>query len=212
MRSLDKAIEPKWLVEHSARLTADYLAANDKSGLTPWRNAEVIDALRRECRGKCIYCEARPGDVSFPNVEHIKPKATFPALVVSWDNLGFACARCNTTKGSYWSSHADLRLLNPYEDDVESLIEWAGTIALPAHGSRRAANTIAKLRIARSADQFEVRSRAIDNLETVLEQWYAATDSEVRAFFAEEVNRLLGDDEEYCSMLRAHAALRGFEV
>jgi hypothetical protein len=37
-------------------------------------------------------------------VDHYRPKDRFPELLVSYDNLFYACNACNSRKGNYWPS------------------------------------------------------------------------------------------------------------
>lgn len=63
--------------------------------------------LRLEGAGQCVYCaiheQSFGGERNF-HVEHFKPKSKppFRRLRNAFDNLFYACAICNTFKGSVW--------------------------------------------------------------------------------------------------------------
>jgi HNH endonuclease len=60
--------------------------------------------LRDEFEFRCSYCLTRElwrddGQSSF-SADHVKPKNSYPKLVCEYDNLVYACARCNTLKST----------------------------------------------------------------------------------------------------------------
>ena len=59
--------------------------------------------LRDEFTFRCVYCLERErwypnGHHSF-GVDHVKPKTDFPDLECDYENLLYACNRCNSAKG-----------------------------------------------------------------------------------------------------------------
>lgn len=58
-----------------------------------YRHPEVLAALHRMFKGRCVYCESvLPGRL---DVEHFRPESLYPMLAYKWTNLLFACAFCN---------------------------------------------------------------------------------------------------------------------
>jgi uncharacterized protein (TIGR02646 family) len=58
-----------------------------------YRHPEVLAALRRMFKGRCVYCESvLPGRL---DVEHFRPESLYPGIAYQWTNLLFACAFCN---------------------------------------------------------------------------------------------------------------------
>ncbi len=57
--------------------------------------------LQREFRRKCVYCRISDGIKGYEGfgVDHYLPRSKFPALVVVWSNLFYACNVCNVWKG-----------------------------------------------------------------------------------------------------------------
>lgn len=77
--------------------------------------------LAEEFRGQCVYCRmphAIKGPESF-GVDHYRPVKVFPALRCEYSNLYFACAPCNSRKGSYWPVSAGPLIPNPCDDEMK---------------------------------------------------------------------------------------------
>ncbi|MDR1591936.1 MAG: hypothetical protein LBS16_03505 [Prevotellaceae bacterium] len=64
---------------------------------TDYRSKETVTALREMFFGKCYLCE---DEVSDPVVEHFMPHEGDPAKKYDWNNLYYACHRCNSIKGT----------------------------------------------------------------------------------------------------------------
>ena len=149
MIRLRKGCEPQILVENRDGWTAEYVNwLEDRKGSEPRRytHPAIRAALEVETHCKCAYCEGRFKPVSYGHIEHKLPKRKCPKLVCAWTNLTVACQVCNTNKGDYYDS--ECRLLDPYVDDVEKLVVFAGSFALPECGSR-ADKTIERLKLNR---------------------------------------------------------------
>ena len=105
----------------------------DAKHFKPW--------LRDEFRFRCVYCLVRErwhpdGDNGF-GVEHLRPKAMDPSRIVDYENLVYACCRCNAAK-------QDLEgILNPVSDPFGShlLVSDDGVI----HGLSDAGNELIKV-------------------------------------------------------------------
>lgn len=70
-----------------------------------YRDPVVVRALRKDFYGKCYICEQK----HFPNlnVEHFIPHLDDEALKLDWNNLYFACSRCNSIKNKYYDNMLD---------------------------------------------------------------------------------------------------------
>lgn len=73
-------------------------------------------ALRADFNGSCGYCDDDDvyalGARGF-HIDHFAPKAKFPHLRDSYDNLVYACPICNVYKGNYWpSEEAGIKVLD----------------------------------------------------------------------------------------------------
>ena len=71
-------------------------------------------ALREDFKYRCAYCILHEGDLfggGFHNfqIDHFKPRDTFPALVNEYSNLYYACRWCNRAKDDTWPSDEEQR-------------------------------------------------------------------------------------------------------
>ncbi len=64
-----------------------------------WRRVRML-AIQKYGR-RCQCCGASPADGVRLNVDHIKPRAIYPELALSLDNLQVLCSECNHGKGNW---------------------------------------------------------------------------------------------------------------
>ena len=77
----------------------------------------VYDEIKSAAvNGRCPMC----GHRQVATLDHYLPKASFPALCVTPENLIPACSDCNKQKLDAIPVNADEVMLHPYFDDVES--------------------------------------------------------------------------------------------
>ncbi len=82
--------------------------------------ADIYDALRQAAPdGICPLCAV--GVVS--TLDHVMPKAIFPALAVTPLNLVPACGDCNKTKSNRAPATAREQFIHPYYDDLSG-VTW----------------------------------------------------------------------------------------
>ncbi len=66
--------------------------------------------LRDEFIFRCVYCLGRevwyPSGAEAFSVDHVVPKSRVPALICAYENLVYACVRCNSLRG-------EVELLDP---------------------------------------------------------------------------------------------------
>ena len=60
---------------------------------TYWKASK--SQLKKECFGKCAYCEATTDIVAHGDVEHYRPKSIYWWLAYTYDNYLYACQICN---------------------------------------------------------------------------------------------------------------------
>ncbi|GAB7520619.1 HNH endonuclease [Rhodococcus sp. no. 34] len=209
MIKLTKGPLPTWLAKNQDQKTVEYMAAVKNKKPSPWIQAELKEALKAECRNKCMYCEVDPNDGSYPAVEHIKPKETFPELVLQWENLGWCCTRCNTNKGNYWKDHEDIRLLNPYEDDPAVHLKHSGPVVVPSLGSERGKNTIRQLKLNRGS-LITSKAQRIQELSDRIQLWNQEDNVDKKSVLEEDIIDFLSRESEFCAMLRGFATFQGF--
>jgi len=70
-----------------------------------YRDPVVVEQLRKDFHEKCYICEQK----YFPNlnVEHFIPHEGNEALKLDWNNLYYACSRCNSIKNKYFNDMLD---------------------------------------------------------------------------------------------------------
>jgi uncharacterized protein (TIGR02646 family) len=212
MIELNKSKIPTWLQLNQTSKTAEYKLAPADKKPSPWRADEVVAALKNECAKKCMYCECIIDDAAYSAVEHIKPKHLFEDLVLDWDNLGLACTRCNTNKGKYWTDNTDLRLLNPYHDQLAEHIAFRGPLTVAHLHSSRAENTLRRLKLSTREDLVVSRMRRIEDLDVRLRLWHNESDAEKKDLFAEDVIDAISNNCEFSGVLRAYAIESGFPI
>lgn len=212
MIQIIKSDRPAWLVKNQKVKTEEYINAPRGQKPTPWKAEEIISTLKQECSKKCMYCESVIDDVSYSAVEHILPKSVFEKLVLEWSNLGLVCVRCNTNKSDYWTEDASLRLLNPYEDDLDDHIDFKGPLTVARLSSSRGQNTIRKLKLSQREDLVFSRMQRIESLNTDLRNWQNEQNPEIKALYAEDVMAAIAQDREFSGVLRAYAEGMGFEI
>ena len=88
--------------------------------------------LREEFSRKCIYCcacDSMRGTAAFA-VEHYLPKTDFPNLTTDYLNLFYCCNTCNSFKGDWYPSPADLKdgrfIPNPCDHVMFSHLRFKG--------------------------------------------------------------------------------------
>ena len=167
MIRLNQGVQPQVLVDNGEAWTGEYMNwYQNRVGREPRRytHPEIRSALEEETGSKCAYCEGRINHVTYTHIEHKLPKSKHPDLVCTWENLTIACPRCNTNKSDY--DAPECPLLDPYVDDVENQVAFAGPFALP-RGGPRAHATITLLDLNRK-DLLFARKEALENLYRLL--------------------------------------------
>lgn len=116
LRLVDKDIRWKQLLVERPDSEHEW----DKFGKTKLK-AETLKQLEAMYKGCCCYCEAKVGVVSYPEIEHFKPKsrAEYKHLCYDYNNLQYCCRKCNLAK----SDEYDDKMVSPsYEDAGEHFV------------------------------------------------------------------------------------------
>ena len=103
MHWVNRGMEPHGLKSIRNRYTPRWVAHyRQGTGSLPsdsrWRDFRNV--LSQTFFGLCGYCER----TTKGEVDHFKPKRTFPDLVYEWSNWVFACHECNHSKLYKWPS------------------------------------------------------------------------------------------------------------
>lgn len=87
-------------------------------------------SLRRDFQYRCAYClrhEFFFGGGEAGEIDHHRPRHSFPDLIAEYRNLYWSCRKCNAIKSSKWPSvgqtERGLRFLDPCAEDHDD--HWA---------------------------------------------------------------------------------------
>jgi len=164
------------------------------------------EALRKSTAGKCMYCESKIEHNSYAHVEHIKPKAKFPELEFSWDNLGFSCQVCNTNKGEKYDETTPF--IDPYSENPEDHIVFLLLYLFPKQGSERGEYTIKELDLNRP-NLIERRKERIDKLIVMINATYRTSSENLRNQAIMELKAEAEKDKEYSAMIKSVLIAQG---
>ncbi len=146
MRNLSKLQKPQILQDNEEVWTTEYMADPDNSTKKfRYRDQAIKSTLVEETSEKCVYCESKIGHNTPGDTEHIVPSSVDPQLHFAWHNMTIACTECNRRKGAYYDARTPF--LNPYSDDVESMIVHHGPIVGWIPGNTRAEATVSLLQL-----------------------------------------------------------------
>ena len=158
------------------------------------------NALAKAASGKCMYCESKIGHVSYPQIEHIKPKKKFPELEFVWENLGFCCQICNTNKGQKYDEARPF--INPYNENPEDHIGFLGYYIYPKHGSLRGEYTIKEIGLERN-ELNDRRKEKIDGVEKMIKAAFSTKSDSLRNQAIDEIKKEAGKDMEYSAAIES---------
>ncbi len=182
-------------------------------------------------REKCAFCEAKPLHVADGDVEHFRPKAAvrqsdaaamqYPGyywLAYEWENLLFACERCNRrhkrnafpladdsvrTRTHHHAPGAEAPLfVDPASEDPEMHIGFREHVPIAIGGSSRGEQTIKHLGLGRKQLNQDREERL--NLLRVLYDASVHPDvpEEIRERARAQVAKATAPDAEYSLMCR----------
>ena len=122
MIRVDRGQPPDILTQRRAEWLAAWRAAatpkQRAQALAKYRHPGIRDALREAFCGKCAYCESETEGVTWGHIEHYRPRSAFPERAFDWDNLLWACPRCNSDhkKGHFPEAADGGPILDPCDD------------------------------------------------------------------------------------------------
>lgn len=137
MRNVKRLPVPGTLRDNSEQWKTDLLDAiveNKATGkeipkgvYNKYKQDDVLETLKQMYSDGygtyyCCYCESPIEPVSFPHIEHRKPKHKhlFPEETFNWDNLHLVCETCNVKKGTKW-------------DDTEEILDACHDVPIENH-------------------------------------------------------------------------------
>jgi uncharacterized protein (TIGR02646 family) len=167
-----------------------------------YRHPQIRDALRDAFHGKCAYCEAKTEVVTWGHIEHYRPQSRFPELTFDWENLLWACPRCNSEcKGDQFPDSVEGGpIVDPCADEPSDHLrfEYDQVAGLANVYGKTTRGTVTRdLLDLNRPDLRAERSRRVKQLACLL--GLAKTDAGARALLEEAKQ----DDAPYAAFARA---------
>ena len=209
VRNLTKLAQPAVLEENHLDWLASYKA--DKTNSTNkyrYRHADIKDTLKEETGLKCVYCESKIGHNTPGDIEHKVPSSKDEDQHFTWENLTIACTECNRRKNDYYEIGNEF--LDPYSDDVESLLEHHGPLVYWKSANTRAETTIRILEL-NGYKRKQLIERKIDKLEefsNLLERFLHQTGT-LKKLLWKQIEEMTSIESEYSAMLQEAIEKKG---
>lgn len=164
----------------------------------------VRDAVRCETSEKCAYCECIITDTYVGDVEHMLPKANHYTRTLDYENLTFACWKCNNHKGN--KEFQTLNFLNPYMDEPGDYLRFFGLTLRPVPRNPhmvRAKRTIDTMDLNRQA-LLDSRERVHNLCESLEMNYHGTTYEAVRDMVKEQIDKARSADAEHSMLARQY--------
>lgn len=166
-----------------------------------YKHADNKQALKKSTFDKCMYCESKITHIDFGDIEHIKPKSKFPALEFDWDNLGYACTKCNRQyKNDNYSVLTPF--LNPYDDCPSDHLIASGSLLFSKNGDERGELTIIGLGLNRP-ELLEKRLEKINEIDKAIKACFRTSNTLLRDNALNELKKEANDDKEYSFIVKS---------
>lgn len=162
------------------------------------------EILAQRFHRKCAYCEARPGHVSHPHVEHFRPKglARFENEMFDWANWLLSCGVCNEGKWKHFPEEdGNPLLLNPAEEEPSHHLCFAGSRLRGL--TKRGKKTVELVDLDRQPLRDE-RESWLNMVGCLLLCWVESNDENVRQSCREHLIWTMQDDAPFAGMTRAY--------
>ncbi len=166
---------------------------NPEALKTDYKNPVNKKALKDSTNNKCMYCESKITHIDYGDVEHIKPKSTFPNEKYNWDNLGFACIKCNReNKLEKYSTD----FIDPFIIDPENHLDAVGGIIISVNGSTSGSTTIDIVKLNRT-ELLEKRYCELIEFQNLIEKYNLVDDIARKEAIKEQLIIETKNDKEY---------------
>lgn len=201
-----KGSKPQVLVENEKAWTDDLMSYVNTGKPIPesvgnkYNQPEIKDALRKECHGKCMYCESKIDVVDFPHIEHYRPKKLYRNKTFQWDNLGLSCQVCNVSKQDVFDE--TMPFINPYSEDPSDSFIFLGPFIWQKPGLSRAELTKNKLKLNRGA-LVEQRQQAIQRISDLVERYIKETNPSIKAMLENNIKKEYAPDNPYSQCVKS---------
>jgi len=162
------------------------------------------EILARRFHHKCAYCEARPGHVSRPHIEHFRPKGLtqFEGRMFDWDNWLLSCGICNEEKWKHFPEEdGRALLLNPTEEEPSDHLCFVGPLLRGT--TKRGKKTVELVELDRQSLR-DRRASWLSLVNILLLLWSESEDTNVRRACREHLIWTLQEDAPFAGMTRAY--------
>ncbi len=166
-----------------------------------YKHPDNKDALKNASFDKCIYCESKVSHVYYGDVEHIKPKDSYPDLEFVWENLGYVCAKCNGTKSNKYDE--DCPFIDPYKEDPSEFLVYLGPCIWQLNGNERGEYTIKEIGLDTRADLFERRLDRIKEIGILIDKIKRTSNQKLKTMAIEELRQESMPNKPYSMLVRA---------
>lgn len=208
MIKLVKLEEPDSLINNKVKWTNELLAAiesGDKDKIRAkkkkYNQPDVKAQLRAETSDKCAYCESKVTVVAHGDIEHVTPKSIEPELTFEWENLTFACQKCNGKKSDKEG------IADPYVDAVDDHFFFVGHLLRGRSDKGRL--TVMELQLNRN-ELIDDRSDQLSAFADALEKIANEANARLKELSLEALrDHVASETTEYTLMKRAMLDLYG---
>lgn len=175
-----------------------------------YKHPDNKKALKDSSHNKCMYCESKISHIDYGDVEHIKPKSKYPELEFEWDNLGFACTKCNRQfKNNNYDEQTPY--INPYNEEPQNYIISNGAILFPFQGNERGEITIGGLGLNRT-ELIEQRYNRIQEIDKAIKACFRTTNETLKNIALEELKKEANHDKGYSFVIKGLLKQQGINV
>lgn len=202
MRKIEKLKKPEVLETNETDWLKTY--KEDKKNSTKkyrYRHIDIKSKLKEETSNKCVYCESKIGHNTPGDIEHKIPSSKNIELHFSWKNLTIACTECNRRKNDYYEKGTEF--LDPYEDQVESILEHRGPIVYWKTGETRAEISVKILELnSQGRSQLVFRKiEKVEEIQNLLERHDQESNPALKIVLSKQLKEMASVSSEYSGMV-----------
>ncbi len=117
-----------------------------------------------------------------------------------WDNLGYACPKCNNNKSDKY--HNELPYIDPYSENPSKHLYPFGTLLFQRNGSERGEITIRDIKLNRP-ELIEKRHEKIMDMQKALDACFRTQNHALRESAIAQLQKEGNADKEYSIFVRA---------
>lgn len=202
MRALEKTPIPPVLDENAARWLEEYIAdPNNSTKRYRYRHGDIKASIVEETGWKCAYCESKVAHNTPGDIEHKVPTSRAQHLHFTWSNLTCACTECNRRKRDYYEEGNEF--IDPYVDEVETLVLHHGPITSWRPGHERAELSVKLLQLGHPQRiQLVLRKiEKINEFQELAERYISTENALLKEVLLKQLREMRARTSEYSAML-----------